>query len=171
MLDSYNALLTRIDRFAASVRARYEEQIVCSPSCSECCQAGLTLVMVEAVVLGTAFNISEERIHLQAGQPPLYDEGYCALLAKDNLCLAYGKRPIICRTNGLPLKYPGHRNAIFCEKNFISQIPHKSTILDMTNTETALFAANLDYCRKAGLNPMARVAIDRLASLMPKTGK
>ena len=106
MLKSYYALRTRIDRFSTSVRARYSDEIVCAPGCAECCQAGLTLVMVEAVVLGLALDIPEERIHLQAGQPPFSEEGSCALLSPDKLCTVYATRPLICRTHGLPLQYP-----------------------------------------------------------------
>ena len=38
----------------------------------------------------------------------------------------------------------------------------------MSTVETALFAVNLDYCRRKSLNPLARVPIDRLASLVSK---
>ncbi len=73
MTQSYLALRSRIDRFMDSIFARYGEQIVCRPGCSACCQAGLTVVIVEAVVIGHALGISEERIQLKAGQPPLSD--------------------------------------------------------------------------------------------------
>ena len=166
MLSSYYALQTRIDRFITSVRARYGEQIICRPQCAECCQAGLTLVMVEAVAIGTAFGAEEERIYLQAGQPPLYEEGKCALLGSDDYCRIYKHRPLICRTHGLPLKYPDNDEIVVCPKNFVSQTPHSSAVLDMANMEASLFAVNLDYCRRAGLNPLARIAIDRLAKLL-----
>jgi hypothetical protein len=68
----------------------------------------------------------------------------------------------------LPLRYPEKTEISFCKLNFISETPHRSAVLDMTTVETALFAVNLDYCRRQGLNPMARVAIDRLASLIPQ---
>ncbi len=156
----------RTDRFAASVRARYGEQIVCRAGCAECCEAGLSLVMIEAVALGRAYGIDEERILLQAGQPPFRTEGRCALLSADDLCRVYPTRPLICRTHGLALLYPEEETIRFCKKNFISQSPHRSAVLDVANMETALFAVNLDYCQREGLNPMARVAIDRLAVLL-----
>ena len=71
MPHGYIALLKRVDRTADSIEARYGEHIACRPTCEECCVAGLTLVMVEAVVIGEALGIPEERIQLQAGQPPL----------------------------------------------------------------------------------------------------
>jgi len=166
MLESYFALRTRIDRFQASVRARYGEQINCHAGCASCCAAGLTIVLVEAVSLGTAFDIAEERIYLQAGQPPLSDTGRCALLNENDLCAVYAARPLICRTHGLPLQYPDQAEISICEKNFLFQKPHQSAILDVSNMEKALFAVNLEYCRHVGLNPLARVAVDRLAEMI-----
>jgi Fe-S-cluster containining protein len=124
--------------------------------------------MVEAVVLGLALDIPEERTHLQAGQPPFSENGRCPMVGPDNLCSVYAARPLICRTHGLPLQYPENKEISFCKLNFVSEKPHSSAVLDMTNVETALFVENLDYCRRQGLNPMARVAIDRLASLIPE---
>ena len=129
------------------------------------------MVMVEAVALGEELGIAEGRVHLQAGQPPLHEEGRCTLLGPDDLCAAYASRPLICRTHGLPLSYPDAEKVVYCEKNFISDTPHSSAVFDAESTETALFAANLDYCRQAGLNPMARVAIDRLTALVEASKK
>ena len=123
MPESYTALRTRIDRFSASIHARYADRIACGPGCTDCCDAGLTLVMIEAVVLGSALNIPEERIHLQAGQPPLFEEGRCAMLGSDELCSVYAERPLICRTHGLPLKYPQEDGFTVCEKNFVYENP------------------------------------------------
>ena len=164
MLHPYHQLRTRIDRFVESVFARYSEQIACRPGCWQCCSGGLTLVMVEAVVVGRSLGIEAERVHLQAGQPPLREDGYCKLLNDDNRCMIYQDHPLICRTQGMPLKYPGVEVSI-CDLNFVGIEPHNSAVFDMDNLETALFAANLDYCQRMGLHPMSRVAIDRLAQL------
>ncbi len=168
MIESFLTLRTRIDRFAASIRARYGEQISCKPGCLDCCQAGLTLITVEAVAIGKALGASDERVLLQAGQPSFSEEGMCSFLDNEGLCSIYTHRPIICRTHGYPLKYEEQENISVCDKNFAYQIPHSSVIFDMDNLDAALFAINMDYCRRAGLNPMARVAMDRLASLLIK---
>lgn len=165
MTKSYLAFRARIDRFVDSVKARYNEQMTCRPGCATCCQAGLTVVMVEAVVIGESLGIEEDRILLQAGQPPLSTEGTCAMLDEDELCLIYGAHPVICRTHGLPLHNVGDDYISICDKNFLYEAPHISAVLDVGNMETSLFAVNLDYCRKRGLNPMARVSIDRIAIL------
>ena len=64
----------------------------------------------------------------------------------------------------MPLKYPDGEVSI-CDLNFVGMDPHNSAVFDVDNLETALFAANLDYCQRMGLHPMSRVAIDRLAQL------
>jgi len=164
MLRPYYQLRTRVDRFVESVFARYSEQIACCPGCRQCCCGGLTLVLVEAVILGKALGIEVERVHLQAGQPPLREDGRCVLLDGDNRCMIYQNRPLICRTQGMPLKYPDAEVSV-CDLNFVGLEPHHSAVFDMDSLETALFAANLDYCQHMGLHPMSRVAIDRLAQL------
>ena len=145
--------------------ARYSEQIVCRRGCSTCCLGGLTLVPVEAVALGEELGLEPERVSLQAGQPPLSEEGMCTLLDDDNRCIAYDSRPLICRTQGLPLQYPDFEGVSVCELNFLGLEPHSSAVVDMENLETALFAANLDYCQRNGLHPQSRIAIDRLAEM------
>jgi len=47
-------------------------------------------------------------------------------------------------------------------------VPHQSAVLNTENLEAALFAANLDYCQRAGLHPLTRVPLDRLAQLSEK---
>jgi len=170
MPQGYLALRKRVERMAESIEARYGEHISCRPTCSECCQAGLTLVLVEAVVIGETMGIPEERILLQAGQPPLHEEGTCSMLTEDGLCRIYKQHPIICRTHGLPLRY-GEDEIMVCYKNFLVEEPHETAIIDMQDINTQLFNANFDYCRRRGLNPMARVAVDRIFELMKSIEK
>ena len=165
-LSSYVYLRDRVDQFADSVRDRHGDQMVCGPTCADCCDGGLTLVLVEAVALGVENGIEEKRIHSLAGLPPLHTEGRCTLLNDDKLCAAYASRPLVCRTHGLPLKYADTDGVNICEKNFTSQTPVESAVLDAENMQTALFAVNVDYCNKNGLDPLARVALDRVAGLM-----
>jgi hypothetical protein len=168
---NYLQLRSRVDRFADSIAGRYSEQIACRAGCNQCCAPGLTVVLVEAVLVGRALGIAEDRVLLQAGQPPLSERGACALLDAAGNCAAYDERPITCRVQGLPLLYPGRAELSICALNFIGAEPHPSSVFDIENVETALFAANLDFCQRAGLRPMSRVALDRLAELagMPVT--
>ena len=173
MTDPHNylQLRTRVDRFVDSVIGTYPERIACRAGCNQCCAPGLSVVMVEAVLVGRALGISQERVFLQAGQPPLSERGACALIDASGSCAAYAERPLTCRVQGLPLKYPDDPVLSVCPLNFVGAEPHPSSVFDLEKLETALFAANLDFCQRAGLRPMSRVALDRLAQLagMPVT--
>ncbi|HUT77826.1 MAG TPA: YkgJ family cysteine cluster protein [Polyangia bacterium] len=148
-----------------SIIARYPDQIFCRPGCASCCVGGLTLCAVEAVALGEGLGIERDRVHLQAGQSPLHADGQCAFLDADTLCRVHAHRPLICRTQGMPLLHPDSEGVSTCELNFRSLDPHPTAVVHMENLETTLFAANLTYCRTAGLHPMVRMPMDRLAQL------
>ena len=162
---NYLQLRTRVDRFADSVVGRYREQIACRAGCNQCCAPGLTVVLVEAVLVGRSLGIPQDRVLLQAGQPPLSERGRCALLDAAGSCAAYAERPLTCRIQGLPLQYPGVEKPSVCTLNFVGLEPHPSSVFNLGNLEAALFAANLDFCQRAGLRPSSRVALDRLAEL------
>jgi hypothetical protein len=162
MTQPYLRLRDRVDRLVAAVTARHADQLRCGPGCASCCQAGLTLVLVEAVVLGAELGLQPEQIHQLAGKPPLDHEGVCSLLDAQDRCRAYAGRPLVCRTQGMPLLYPAPTGATVCSENFTGANPEKGDFFDMTNLETALLAANMGYCMRADLDPLARVAIDRL---------
>jgi hypothetical protein len=165
MLRSYFQLRQRLDRLVESIVARYPDQILCRPGCASCCVGGLTLCAVEAAALGEGLGLDRDRVHLQAGQPPLRTDGQCAFLDGDALCLVHAHRPLICRSQGMPLLYPDREGVLTCELNFKSLAPHHTAVVHMENLETALFATNLTYCRAAGLHPMVRMPMDRLAQL------
>jgi len=165
-MKAYLAVRDRVDRFYDSVEARYSDQITCRAGCAECCQGGLTVLTIEATAMGRELGIDEERIALQAGQAPLREDGGCAFLDEDERCRAYAQRPLTCRTHGLALTLSAGDVVLSCDKNFVSQKPHHSSVLDVETMQTTLFAVNLDFCRRAGLNPMARMALDRLFELV-----
>ncbi len=165
MLRAYYQLRQRLDRLVESIVARYPEQITCRPGCAACCVGGLTLCAVEAVALGEKLGVDRDRVHLQAGQAPLDADDRCAFLDAGCRCGVHPSRPLICRTQGMPLLYPDREGVVTCDLNFTTLDPHSSAVVHMENLETALFAVNLAYCRTAGLHPMSRVPMHRLAQL------
>ncbi|MCU0663608.1 MAG: YkgJ family cysteine cluster protein [Myxococcota bacterium] len=121
--------------------------------------------MIEAIALGEELGVSLDRIYLQAGQAPLSTTGRCSLLTEEGLCSVYRARPLLCRTHGLALKSADRPDVSHCELNFTQNPPHLSSVLDVDNLHTALFAVNLEYCHKLGIDPLSRIALDRLAAL------
>ena len=87
------------------------------------------------------------------------------MLTEEGLCRIYKNHPILCRTHGFPLRYEDNQLTV-CYKNFLVREPHESAIVDMQDINTALFNANFNYCMQRGLNPMARVSLDRIYELM-----
>lgn len=95
VLARYRELGDYCDALAQRVQARFGAAWQCRAGCSGCCQlstvCGLEAVVLLQTGLGSRFS----------GQPPGGDE-QCALLREDR-CLVYEHRPLICRTHGLPL--------------------------------------------------------------------
>ena len=95
-------------------------------------------------------------------------EGECALLGH-GLCTAYSLRPVICRTQGLPLAYVDETLAQIdvsaCPLNFAEDVDFDlDDLFFMDAFNERLAALNLLYCRRHGLDATARVAI---ADLIP----
>jgi hypothetical protein len=95
VLARYRELGAYCDALAARVRDRFAATWQCRAGCSGCCRLS-TVCGLEAVVLLLA--------GIGSGSPGSVggDGGMCRLL-RDDRCLLYENRPLICRTHGLPL--------------------------------------------------------------------
>ena len=104
LFTDYRALLTQLDAFGARIRARYGEQMRCRRGCADCCQH-LSLSAVEGAFIRQALYAlprhEQEEVRRHAAHS---GEDVCPLLRED-VCLLYAVRPVICRTHGLPLLY------------------------------------------------------------------
>ena len=89
-------------------------------------------------------------------------------------CAVYAARPLVCRTQGLPLHYPGGvipgaallrglRDVTCCPLNFQSQRPSPADILDAERVDQMLALVNLAHARDRGLDPLARQPLRALA--------
>ncbi len=101
---------------------------MCRAGCSSCCNHDLSVFEVEADSVRAAVlrlpGETLDRVTRQArevqdrkarGESPA-----CPLLVDDRCCI-YDSRPIICRTQGLPLLYAaddGNQEVDFCRLNF-----------------------------------------------------
>lgn len=209
-LGEYLALRARVDGFAAGVAARRAADLACRRGCAACCQVELTLSPVEAEALRRALRAlpPEERAALrgrsskskfrQGAQdlPPTEQDlpskaqslfledrpGGCALLGTDGACLAYEGRPLVCRSEGLPLRYPaglipaaavraraaapaaggggGKAGELtWCPLNFRGAAPAAADTLDAGLVDEMLALVNRRYAAQAGLDPLARTAL------------
>jgi Fe-S-cluster containining protein len=161
----YRQLIEGVDELTSQLNERYLAHLQCGAGCSGCCQHHLSVFAVEANVLTEAIGALPEaqqtRIRQQAEEVKEREakgEAVACPLLVDNLCSVYESRPLICRTQGLPLLYEaddGAQEIDFCPLNFdsdaaIAELQDEHLVpLDLLNLKLAM--ANVNYCRAEGL--------------------
>lgn len=155
----YLQLLKDVDLQIAKVEKALAEVILqCRAGCSECCiQFGIT--PLEASLLA-------EHIDTFPGNRQKSDN-MCALLS-DNRCSFYSYRPIICRTQGLPIGYVDYEaqcvEVSACPLNFPEDFQFaENTILFMDQFNSRLAELNSIYCRVVGLDSQTRILLSEIA--------
>jgi len=165
--DEYSKLRNEVDSLAGQLTKHYRSHLVCRVGCCECCGCDLSVFEVEAAAVRSALLALpipfRERIVRRALEVRAR-KGYAEHVACPNLvdecCAIYDARPIICRTQGLPLLYTaedGNQEVDFCRLNFTCPgatrdlDPDHLVQLDELNFKLAV--TNLDYCRSLGILP------------------
>lgn len=152
------------------ISSRYSAHLNCHAGCSGCCQHHLSVFAVEAAAIRQAINSlpqeTQDRVHQQAiainEQESRGERVACPLLV-DNKCSIYEQRPLICRTQGLPLLIQsedeteeGAGEVDFCPLNFttpeaVNDLDEDHLVpLDRLNLKLAM--VNLNYCREVGIS-------------------
>lgn len=117
-IESYHELTKEIDTISLRLSKMHAEQILCKPGCSSCCES-ISVFEVEFDAIQT---------YLKNNQTTLPSKSFiqkftksCRYLVK-NKCAIYEVRPIICRTQGLPILYRSFDNDNYelsvCKLNF-----------------------------------------------------
>lgn len=131
------SLRENVDRFMAACLERHRDAMSCRAGCAMCCAADLTVFPVEAAPLAAAVEAlpppqrAAIRARAIAGR-------HCALLVEGR-CAVYAERPIICRTQGLPLRLDDG-SVTACPLNFgdaPEEVP-AADHLDLTRLNTML---------------------------------
>jgi len=180
-VDEYLALVAKVDAFAQAVAARRAEDVRCRAGCSACCEVELSVCGVEAARIAHALvcldGPTRARIGARAGR-----RGRCVMLEDDGRCAVYEARPLVCRTQGLPLAYPegtlpvatvrarggADREITFCPLNFEARGPDAADVLDAERVDRTLALVNLRHAEAHGLAPLARVPLGELAAAAPE---
>lgn len=119
-LKSYLALVEKVDAFFDRVAERYGDKIKCAPGCADCCRRIITLYPfeIERMMAAAAELDSAELkgVIQRSRQAEGNLEAACPMLKEDR-CLIYADRPIICRTHGLPMLVPGEDSLSMCVYN------------------------------------------------------
>lgn len=171
----HRALTAKVDAFGDDVLSRRASDMACRAGCCACCQDQLTVSDVEADLVreGTAAMTEEARARLRVRVGAASPTSPCLFLEAEGRCAVYASRPMVCRTQGLPLRYPEGvipRAAIFdrtlggepitwCPLNFTLHAPAPSDVLDAGRVDRMLALSNRD----AGGDPLRRTSLLALA--------
>jgi Fe-S-cluster containining protein len=110
---------------------KHSQKMKCANGCSQCCYTDISIFTWEANLIMEWFDqlALEEKKNLQNSwlnnqTNPLA----CTFLMNDS-CSIYPARPIICRTQGMPIEIDGKFDC--CPLNFTEGLPEKSDILNV----------------------------------------
>jgi Fe-S-cluster containining protein len=164
--SAYHTLIEQVSELSARLTERYHTHLNCRAGCSACCHHHLSVFPVEAAQVKAAIESlpAETRQTLQRQAAAVREREArsesvaCPLLVNDH-CAVYAARPIICRTQGLPLLYEtedGNQEVDFCPLNFTAEQAtdelDEAHLLPLDALNLKLAAVNLNYCRSIGLN-------------------
>lgn len=173
-LREYDALVARIDEFGQAVAERRSDDMQCGPGCTACCHVTLTVSPVEAAAIRRLLSRSATEVP----DPRDEHDERCAMLDDHGRCSIYEARPLVCRTQGLPLRYPqgtipeeallgrarsGSDEVTWCPLNFESSPPAPSDVLDAERTDQLLALVNRRYAEATGEDPLTRIALPSIA--------
>ncbi len=135
----YQDLVAKVDAKAAEFQQRYAEKLQCRKGCSSCCLPGLTVFSVERLAIRDWLQVRPELIDKLKNQPE--EASRCRFLDADGACQIYPVRPIICRTQGLPLSFKVNEQSqrdvcpLNFEKDDVLALPTDGVLnLDLLNT-------------------------------------
>jgi Fe-S-cluster containining protein len=158
--QEYDSLAKAIDDFVAEVTAAHPEHIKCRSGCFLCCVPPRSLFRIEGerirdAVAGLPEDV-RERIRARAED----DNRLLCPLLDNGLCTVYEKRPIVCRTQGMPLAVENGRNSFeldYCQLNFEKVPPGfellRSHVLNLDGINQILAGVNLRLVQGEGLDP------------------
>lgn len=175
-------LAENVDAFARRVESRHE--LSCGPGCSACCEVSLAVGVLEASrVRGALAALEPGRraaVRARTVDPRVTAEERCVMLDEAGRCDVYEARPLVCRSQGLPLLYPlaaippearaaeaelpdGPRAIVWCPLNFAAQPPESEDLLDAERVDVALARLTRAHARGERLDPLRRVSLIALA--------
>lgn len=182
-LDEYSALRLKVDAFAGAVSTRRRADLKCQSGCAACCHVQLTVSPVEAAAIRAELATlpAAKQAALRQGLGRAKSDRRCVMLLSDDTCAIYAARPLVCRSQGLPLSYPpaqvpaaarlgllsDGRALTCCPLNFTdpARPPRSEDALDGERVDVLLSLVNRRFVSVAesGTSPLARYALADLA--------
>ncbi len=174
--EEYAQLVARVDAFFSDVASRCASAMACQPGCDGCCQVQLTLSPVESASVSAYVEQldadSRAVLRKQLEAQPETASPRCSMIDGNGQCLIYPARPLVCRSQGLPLRYPPELVPIeavrarvpsgvvtVCPLNFTAQTPRPSDALDAERVDQILALLNHRYVAIYGLDGQSRYGL------------
>ncbi len=137
-------LYLKIEEFQNRQRAELLARSTCKNGCSRCCYTDISVFAIEANPIREWFN------SLNSGQKSTLLErwkeprppGACAFLRNDS-CTIYEARPLICRTQGLALRFQEEKEGL--RQTLIDICPLNDSMLEIIHENEVL---NLDLLNR-----------------------
>ena len=148
MFDNYRQLIAKIDHRANAIQQQWGRHMDCRRGCDSCCRH-ITVFPVEAAFLAAALKQApfDRAAGIRESARRAAPDGPCPLL-KNGACQLYAARPIICRTQGLPLLVNQHGKTTVdtCPRNFndVRQLP-ADIVIDLDRLNHMLTAVNFHF--------------------------
>ncbi|MDA3891122.1 MAG: YkgJ family cysteine cluster protein [Salinivirgaceae bacterium] len=164
-ITNYLTLRMDIDNAAKKLKQMHTANMVCKKGCDSCCES-LTIFPIEFF---TIQNETKKAI-LPSKKIAHKFTKVCRFLVKGE-CSIYESRPIICRTQGLPLLYESMNGEGFelsvCNLNFkgadVSKFTNKNALY-MAPFNSRLYLLNKEFIKKSHTHkkPTKRIKLNML---------
>ncbi len=174
LMQTYEALAAQVDVLSARAGAR--EDVVCGAGCDGCCQPGLTVGALEAARVRTAASKLSVSETAQLRDRTITPDARCVFLLQGR-CAIYDGRPMVCRSQGLPLLYDAGiipaerlsaetqdgRGLAWCPLNYQQAPPRSAELLDAAQVDRAVATLNIAWAKEEQVAADTRVALRDLA--------
>ena len=175
VFEAYDGFAGKLRTF--SERASLRSDVHCARGCSACCVSGLSVCSLEAARLERALSkVSpevRERVNAQAREE---QREKCVFLLQD-ACAVYDARPMVCRSQGLPLAYakgtiePQRRSAeatdgrdlTWCPLNYQDEPPSAAEIVDAETLDRGVGTLNGAFASITGTGAEERRTLRDIA--------
>ena len=157
-------LQDNVTRFFEDFHNRHQKNMMCGKGCSKCCVADLSVFSIEAQHIYAWFLqlTPEEKLRIKGSWVKQSTDSAAAAMSSesqkcsfliDDQCSIYPARPVLCRSQGLPLKVSQSSfddeesseefELSLCDLNFTDQrsLPNSSEWLDLNRLNTLLAIA------------------------------
>lgn len=162
--ERYLSLRAEVDSLCKDLTEAHSDHLSCKKGCSSCCM-DFSVFPLEFFAINHFLNRKTPDI----ARPE--SEEACPFLVKD-ACTIYDHRPIICRTQGLPLLFTGDEGweLSACELNFtnfdFSEFDTENTFpQDKFNSK--LYLINKEYIESLPGKPYGALELLELRTLLP----